>query len=96
VVNVPEYGRLPLRIVVPLTDWKPEYSVLPWFVPVFSSPLNSLAKDSGADAFQVKSVACGRFLMRLGRLTDAELDSIIAAVILCIGLPDDKGSQKAE
>jgi mRNA interferase MazF len=90
VVNVPEYGRLPLRIVVPLTDWKPEYAALPWFVPVFSSPLNSLAKDSGADAFQVKSVACGRFLMRLGRLTDAELESIIAAVILCIGLPNDQ------
>jgi mRNA interferase MazF len=85
VVNVTEYGRLPLRIVVPLTDWKPEYAALPWFVPVPATPFNSLLKDSGADAFQVKSVACSRFVTRLGRLTDAELASIVAAVVLCIG-----------
>ncbi len=29
VVNVPEVGRLPLRIVVPITDWKSTYAALP-------------------------------------------------------------------
>ena len=88
VVNVVEYGRLPLRIVVPLTDWKAEYTALPWFVPVPSTPFNSLIKDSGADAFQVKSVACSRFVSRLGMLTDAELASIVAAIVLCIGFTE--------
>jgi len=85
VVNVAEVGRLPLRIVVPLTDWKPEYTSLPWFISVPSGPHNQLQKDSGADAFQVKSVACNRFVMHLGFLTEEELASVVAAIALCIG-----------
>jgi mRNA interferase MazF len=85
VVSVADVGRLPLRIVVPLTDWKPEYTGLPWFIYVASSPMNQLAKDSGADAFQVKSVACSRFVSRIGALTEAELNNVVAAIALCVG-----------
>jgi mRNA interferase MazF len=85
VVNVPEVGRLPLRIVVPLTDWKPAYASLPWFVRVPATPQNGLAKDSGADAFQVKSVATARFVNQLGTVTEQELNRIVAAIALCIG-----------
>ena len=85
VVNVPEVGRLPLCIVVPLTDWKPAYANLPWFVRVPATPQNGLAKDSGADAFQVKSVATARFVNQLGTVTEQELNRIVAAIALCIG-----------
>ena len=30
VINLDTMGRLPLRIVVPFTDWKPHYSTIPW------------------------------------------------------------------
>ena len=73
VVNVNAVGRLPLRIVVPLTDWQLGFTQLPWFVPVPASPTNGLAKDSGADAFQVKSVSENRFLKRLGEITTTEM-----------------------
>ena len=32
VISVNSVGRLPLRVVVPLTDWKPAYAHFPWFV----------------------------------------------------------------
>jgi mRNA interferase MazF len=32
VISVDAIGRLPLRMVVPLTDWKPQYAHFPWFV----------------------------------------------------------------
>jgi mRNA interferase MazF len=54
VVSVNSIGRLPLRIVVPLTDWQPAFAQLPWFVHLPASPANGLMKDSGADAFQVQ------------------------------------------
>ena len=85
VINVDEYGRLPLRIVVPLTDWREEFVALPWFVHILSTPMNSLLKDSGADAFQVKSVACMRFVTHIGMLTDEEMMRIAAAIVLCVG-----------
>ena len=85
VVNVQSVGRLPLRIVVPLTDWKPMYTALPWFVRIPSAPQNGLSKESGADAFQVKSLANTRFVARLGALTDEQLHYVVAAIALCIG-----------
>src|SRR3954462_11025807 len=54
VISLDTVGRLPLRIVVPLTDWQDAFAKLPWFVHLPTSPANGLTKDSGADAFQVK------------------------------------------
>ena len=62
VMSVDAIGRLPLRIVVPVTDWKPAYAAYPWFVELQPTPTNRLAKHSGADAFQVKSVSQDRFV----------------------------------
>src|SRR6266571_1397708 len=69
-------GRLRLKIVVPVTEWKPRYASFPWFVHLTPTPSNGLTKESGADAFQVKSVSETRFLDRLGELTASDLDDI--------------------
>lgn len=37
VLNLDSIGRLPLRIVVPLTDWQLTFASLPWFVPIPAS-----------------------------------------------------------
>ncbi len=87
VVSVPTVGRLPLRIVVPITDWKSAYSSYPWFVEIPAGPANGLSKDSGADAFQVKSLSEARFVDCLGKITDAQLDEIAEAIALCVGVP---------
>lgn len=50
VMSLDSVGRLPLRIVVPLTDWKPQYASFPWLVPLRADGGNGLSKDSGADA----------------------------------------------
>jgi mRNA interferase MazF len=52
VINLDTVGRLPLRLVVPITDWKPQYSNYSWFVKLTASPMNGLTEDSGADAIQ--------------------------------------------
>jgi mRNA interferase MazF len=87
VVSVAGVGRLPLQIVVPLTDWKPQYANASWFVPIPASAVNGLSKDSGADAFQVKSLSENRFVKRLGDATSQQLDEIAAAIALCVGVP---------
>jgi mRNA interferase MazF len=86
-LNLDSIGRLPLRIVVPLTDWQPTFAALPWFVPISASASTGLTKDSGADAFQVKSVSETRFARRVGSVSSAQLDEIAAAVALCVGAP---------
>ena len=87
VVSLDTVGRLPLRIVVPLTDWQDPFAKLPWFVRLPASPTNGLTKDSGADAFQVKSVSESRFVRYVGVVTSAEMDDIASAVAMCVGAP---------
>ncbi|HVS35609.1 MAG TPA: type II toxin-antitoxin system PemK/MazF family toxin [Gemmataceae bacterium] len=87
VVSMDSVGRLPLRLVVPITDWKPHYAAFPWFVELAACPTNGLIKHSGADAFQTKSVSEARFVRLIGAVTATELDEIASAVALCVGAP---------
>ena len=87
VLSVDTVGRLPLRIVVPITDWKPAYAAFPWFVHLPATPSNGLSKDSGADAFQTKSVSLHRFVRCLGQVTPDQADAIASAIALCVGAP---------
>ena len=78
-------GRLDLRIVVPITGWRPDYEPYRWFVRLDPTAENGLTKESGADAFQVKSLSLDRFRNRLGVLTPAETEDIAAAIATCVG-----------
>jgi mRNA interferase MazF len=80
-------GRLTLRIVVPVTDWQPAFAALPWFVLLPPTLANGLMKDSGADAFQVKSVSEARFVRFLGSIDAAQVNEIASAVALCVEAP---------
>ena len=85
VVSQPTAGRLPLVIVVPVTDWKPAYAPLKWFIPLQPEPQNGLTKPSGADAFQVKSVSLLRLRTRLGQVADDQVETAAMAVAWCVG-----------
>jgi mRNA interferase MazF len=87
VLSLDGIGRLPLKVVAPITAWSPDFGKLPWFVFLRATADNGLAKDSVADAFQVKSISLARFVRKLGVTTDLEVEEIAAAVSLCIGLP---------
>ncbi|MCP4415009.1 MAG: type II toxin-antitoxin system PemK/MazF family toxin, partial [Chloroflexi bacterium] len=60
---------LPLKVIVPVTDWKERYAVAPWMVKLEPTPVNGLSKPSAADAFQVRSVSQQRFARCLGALS---------------------------
>ena len=87
VLSLDSVGRLPLRIVVPVTDWNPAYARFAWMVHLPASQTSGLSKDSGADAFQVKSISESRFSTKLGVVNNWQLDQIAEAVALCIGAP---------
>ncbi len=57
IVNDNAIGILPLKVVVPVTDWKERYSIRPWMVKLEPTTENSLAKVSSVDTFQIRSVS---------------------------------------
>ena len=80
IVNDDEVGILPLKVVVPVTEWKDRYAVAPWMVRLDPDRNNGLTKPSAADAFQVRSVAQQRLSQRLGRVSDNQLRQITGAL----------------
>ena len=88
IVNDDAIGILPLKVIVPITEWKDRYPVAPWMVRLEPEPENGLDKPSAADAFQVRSVAQERFVRRLGKLSDTAMQEISRglAVVLSIEL----------
>lgn len=79
-------GILPLRVIVPLTDWKDRYGVAPWMVRINASPENGLEKDSAADCFQVRSLSTSRLVRKLGTLTVDEMSQIQDGIAVVLEL----------
>lgn len=86
VVNDDAIGRLPLKIVVPLTDWKSHYVQAPWMIKVQPDGRNNLTKDSSADCFQVRSLAEERLVKRLGYIDEAILEDIKQGLAVVFGI----------
>ena len=75
-LNDDSLGKLPLKIIVPITDWKDRYNVAPWMIRIEPNIKNGLTKDSSADCFQVRSVSQERFVKRLGNVSEIIVDEI--------------------
>ena len=84
-------GRLPLHIIVPITEWRPTFAAYPWFERLVPSAKNGLSKESGADAFQIRSVSRDRFVDKIGAIARPQLEGICMRVALCIGLNPSTG-----
>jgi mRNA interferase MazF len=67
IVNNDIVGILPLKIIVPITDWKERYSNRPWMVKLEVDNSNRLTKKSAADTFQVRSLSQNRLVKKLGK-----------------------------
>lgn len=69
-------GKLPLKIIVPVTDWKDKYVIATWMVKIVPDSLNGLLKDSSADCFQVRSVSQERFVRKIGEADRTTFEKI--------------------
>ena len=67
-------GILPLKVIAPITDYKPRYDQVPWMVKLIPSSVNNLDRPSVIDLFQVRSVARERLIKKIGEITDLELE----------------------
>ena len=88
VISANEHARMPIRIIVPFTDWKEEY--VQHYTKVYFKPsaLNGLSKESAVDAFQIKCASLQRFMngRPLGRLTAQELEDVCVAIRIATGM----------
>lgn len=80
IVSDDELGILPLRVIVPLTDWKEHFTKAVWQVKIETDGENNLTKTSSADCFQVRSVSKERFVRKIGAVSDEKMSEIEKAL----------------
>jgi len=76
IVNDNSLGKLPLKIIVPITDWKDRYEIAPWMIKIEPDNKNGLTKTSSADYFQVRSVSQERITRKIGTISEILMDEI--------------------
>ncbi len=86
IVNDDSVGVLPLKIIVPITEWKERYNVAPWMIRIEPTIENGLDKVSAADAFQVRSIDQTRMVRRLGILSELYLQNVTKALALVLSI----------
>jgi len=74
-------GILPLKVIVPFTEWKDRYDQAPWMVKVDPEEQNGLSKSSAADALQIRSVSEKRLVKKLGALSSLQIATIVQSVM---------------
>lgn len=74
-------GILPLKVIVPLTEWRERYANAPWMVRIDAEDQNGLAKTSAADGLQIRSISHQRLVKKLGLLQPIQVAQIVQAVM---------------
>ncbi len=80
IINDDAIGILPLRVVVPVKEWKEHFQGAIWMVKIEPDNKNNLKKISALDVFQIRSVSTARFLNMIGSVTFEILDEVKTAV----------------
>jgi len=85
-INVDSLGKLPLKIIVPITDWKEHYIDYPWMVKIIPSKQNGLSKISAVDCFQIRCVSVERFAAPVGIASSEIILHVQEAIAQVIGI----------
>ena len=85
IINNDAMGKLPLKIIAPITDWKEHYSNYPWIVKIIPTKQNGLTKISAVDCFQVRSVSVERLTALVGSVEPEIIIQVQEAITKVIG-----------
>jgi mRNA interferase MazF len=84
VVNSDAIGKLPIKLVAPITDWKDYFTQNLWHIRLDPNTVNNLTKTSAVDVLQLRGMDIQRFIRKIGELPPemmAEIAIAIASVI---------------
>ncbi len=84
VISSDAIGKLPIKLVAPITDWKPHFSSDIWHVRINPDSSNGLSKPSAVDVLQIRSVDTQRFVKRLGSVSADVLEEIVTSLALVV------------
>ena len=86
IINDNALGKLPLKIIVPITEWKEHYNIAPWMIKIAPNKENGLNKISSIDCFQIRSVSQERLIEKIGRVSINEIHKVQDGIAKILGM----------
>ncbi|HRQ40871.1 MAG TPA: type II toxin-antitoxin system PemK/MazF family toxin [Chloroflexota bacterium] len=77
-------GKLPVKLVAPLTEWKDYLAQNIWHVKITPDATNGLTKPSSVDTLQLRGVDTQRFVRKIGNISTEVMENITVAVVTVI------------
>lgn len=84
VISSDAVGKLPIKLIAPITDWKDYFADNLWHVKIEPDEQNGLSKTSAVDALQLRGMDLQRFVKKIGNIDRETLEEILFAVAVVI------------
>jgi len=81
VISSDSVGKLPIKLIAPITDWKTYFSANFKIEP---NSINGLNKASAIDTLQLRGVDLQRFIHKLGSVSEITMLEIVASIATVI------------
>ncbi|MBD2607082.1 type II toxin-antitoxin system PemK/MazF family toxin [Scytonema hofmannii FACHB-248] len=80
IVSSDGVGKLPIKLIAPITDWKEYYAGNIWHVKIEPDATNTLTKASAVDVLQLRGMDVQRFIRKIGECSTEIMEEIAAAI----------------
>lgn len=84
VISSDAVGRLPIKLVAPITDWKDYFGENLWHIRIEPNSENGLSKTSAIDTLQIRGMDTQRFVYHLGKISDKKMEEVLLSIIAVI------------
>jgi mRNA interferase MazF len=80
IVSSNAVGKLPIKLVAPITDWKDYFAQNLWHIRLAPDTTNNLTKVSAVDVLQLRGIDTQRLIRKLGNLSETKMLEITIAI----------------
>jgi mRNA interferase MazF len=87
VISSDSAGRLPLKLIAPMTEWKDAFASNQWLVRVDPDGQNGLTKISAVDVLQIRGMDVHRFASKIGSMSNDNMKRLGGTIRMTLELP---------
>jgi len=80
VISSDAVGRLPIKLVAPITEWKQGYAGNIWHIKIDPDNQNNLGKVSVIDVLQIRGLDYQRFIKLIGKASAQIIEEVATAL----------------
>ena len=84
VISSDAAGKLPIKLVAPVTDWKPYFAKNFWHVQIEPDKEIGITKASAINILQLRGMDLQRFIRKLGNISKSKMAEITIAILTII------------